>query len=54
MRWLIGRWWHAELYSRAELEQRLAAAGYTRWQFRRFPFPYTFLSLWGHVVEAQR
>ncbi len=51
---LIGRWWRAELYARAELEECLAAAGYGRWRFRRFPFPYGFLSLWGHIVEADR
>lgn len=53
-RWLIGRWWEAELYCREELEALLAAAGYGRVRFPRFPFPYSFLGLWGHIVEAGR
>ena len=52
MRPLIGRWWHANLYQAAELESSLRLAGFSRVAFRRFPFPYWLLSMWGHIIEA--
>ena len=53
MRWLIGVWWKANLYERAELEQIFDDAGFTV-RFRHFPFPYSHVNLWGHVIEARK
>jgi len=49
---LIGRWWDANLYEAADLEESFLRAGFSRTTFRSFPFPYKYLSLWGHIVEA--
>jgi ubiquinone/menaquinone biosynthesis C-methylase UbiE len=51
---LIGRWWHANLYRRSELEQSLREAGFASVAFRRFPACFRHLGLWGHIVEAVR
>ena len=53
MRPLIGRWWDANLYTAAELEESFRLAGFSTIAFGKFPFPYHHLSLWGHVVEAK-
>jgi len=50
---LIGRWWSANLYTRAELRAGLEAAGFSEASFGRFPLPYRYLDLWGHVVSAR-
>jgi len=52
MRWLIERWWHANLYSRRELSAAFEQAGLTA-TFRHFPFPYRHLGTWGIIVEAR-
>ncbi len=49
---LIGQWWDSHLYSAAELEEALRQAGFTTIAFRKFPLPYRYLAVWGHVVEA--
>jgi cyclopropane fatty-acyl-phospholipid synthase-like methyltransferase len=53
MRPLIGHWWDANLYQAAELEESFRLAGFSTIVFRRFPFPYKHLSLWGHIIEAK-
>jgi hypothetical protein len=53
MRPLIGRWWDANLYEVAELEESFRLAGFSSIAFGTFPFPYHHLSLWGHVIEAK-
>ncbi|OGX86519.1 hypothetical protein BEN48_12710 [Hymenobacter glacialis] len=53
MNWLIRRWWHANLYTRAELEAVLEQAGFTTRHFAKFPAPYSYLNWWGHVVIAR-
>ncbi|MCX2975437.1 class I SAM-dependent methyltransferase [Halieaceae bacterium IMCC8485] len=50
---LVGKWWSAELYGAAELEQYFRLAGFTTVTFTKFPFPYKHLSLWGHIIEAK-
>ncbi len=50
---LIGRWWDANLYDAAELEDSFRLAGFSTIAFGKFPFPYHYLSLWGHVIEAK-
>ncbi len=50
---LIGRWWHANLYEAAELEESFRLAGFCTIVFGKFPFPYRHLSLWGHIIEAK-
>ncbi|SMB83575.1 Methyltransferase type 12 [Hymenobacter roseosalivarius DSM 11622] len=54
MKWLIRRWWHANLYTRAELEAGLEQAGFTTRRFAKFPGLYGYLNWWGHVVIARR
>lgn len=54
MHWLMGRWWKAEMYTRDEMEKIMAEAGFREVSFERFPAPYSYLGVWGHVVVAQR
>ena len=49
---MIGRWWRANLYTRAELERAFREAGFTDLRFPGFPLGALHLSLWGHAVEA--
>jgi SAM-dependent methyltransferase len=49
---IIGRWWDANLYQAAELEESFRLAGFSTVTFGSFPFPYKHLSLWGHIIEA--
>jgi SAM-dependent methyltransferase len=53
MRWLIERWWSANLYSRDEIAACLDRAGFSRVGFLHFPPTSAHLALWGHVVEAR-
>jgi len=52
MRPLIGDWWSANLYTRAEIRVALLEAGFSEPSFDPFPFPYRYLDLWGHAVSA--
>ncbi len=52
MHGLIRMWWKGNLYDRAELEHRFADAGLSC-RFRRFPFLYGHLNLWGYIIEAR-
>ncbi len=49
---LIGRWWQSNLYTARELRAAFREAGFARAAFRRFPFPYSYLDLWGYIIEA--
>jgi SAM-dependent methyltransferase len=51
---LIGRWWQSNLYHERELRQAFQEAGFDSLEFRRFPAPFRYLGLWGHVVDARR
>jgi SAM-dependent methyltransferase len=51
---LIGRWWQSNLYTAPELVQAFQAAGFSRVGFPGFPISARYLSIWGHVVEAER
>ena len=51
---LIGRWWQSNLYTAPELVQAFQAAGFSRVAFPGFPISARHLSVWGHVVEAER
>ena len=53
MRLLIGRWWHSNVYAAAELKESFSAAGFSSVAFRRFPILFSYLGLWGHIVEAR-
>ena len=53
MRPLIGRWWSANLYTQAELRRAFPEAGFAEVTFLRFPFPYGYLNIWGHIVLAR-
>ncbi len=52
MKPLIQRWWQGNLYARTELRTALEQAGFSSISFARFPFPFTHLNLWGHIIEA--
>lgn len=54
MRYLIERWWSAQLYTREELAAALAQAGLADVRFHRFPAAHRHLGLWGHFVEARQ
>jgi cyclopropane fatty-acyl-phospholipid synthase-like methyltransferase len=54
MRAMIGRWWRATLYSADELQQVLREAGFSRFEFRRFPLAASYLNTWGLIAEADR
>ncbi len=53
-RLLIGRWWQSNLYTANELAEAFQEAGFSRVDFRDFPLPVRYLSVWGHILEAQR
>jgi ubiquinone/menaquinone biosynthesis C-methylase UbiE len=50
---LIGRWWDANLYAAAELEETFRLAGFANITFGKFPLAYRHLSLWCHIIEAK-
>jgi SAM-dependent methyltransferase len=52
-RWLIGLWWASNLYTRRELCDAFASAGFSGFAFRRFPRSAWHLRPWGFIVEAQ-
>ena len=49
---LIGQWWQSNLYTAGELRTAFREAGFAGVAFSRFPFPYSYLDLWGYIVEA--
>jgi len=51
---LIERWWHAARYTRQELREAFAAAGFYGVQFIKFPLRYFWLNTSNHVVVARR
>jgi 2-polyprenyl-3-methyl-5-hydroxy-6-metoxy-1,4-benzoquinol methylase len=51
---LIEWWWQAARYSRAELREAFATAGFRNLVFNRFPFRYGRHNLSNHVVVARR
>lgn len=53
-RMLIGRWWHSNLYTTAELTDAFRRAGFSWFAFRRFPAAARYLAVWGHIVEGTR
>jgi ubiquinone/menaquinone biosynthesis C-methylase UbiE len=53
MKYLIQRWWTANLYDREELATAMQQAGFSRVRFRRFPLSCAYLAVWGHILEAR-
>lgn len=51
---LIEWWWQAARYSREELREAFATAGFRNLVFSRFPFRYGWHNLSNHVVIATR
>ena len=49
----ITKWWHAQLNGKTELRTAFQQAGFLNVVFERFPFPYSYLNAWGHVVVAR-
>ncbi|UCD84304.1 MAG: methyltransferase domain-containing protein [Deltaproteobacteria bacterium] len=54
MKLLIQIWWKANMYKRSEMMEIFKDAGFGRIRFKRFPFPYSYLSLWGLIIEAEK
>jgi cyclopropane fatty-acyl-phospholipid synthase-like methyltransferase len=52
-RWLIQAWWKGNMYTRDEISRVFHDAGLSM-TFKRFPFPYSHLNLWGHVMVAKK
>jgi cyclopropane fatty-acyl-phospholipid synthase-like methyltransferase len=53
-RLMIGAWWQSNLYTARELAHAFQRAGFSRFAFPGFPLAARHLSVWGHVVEAER
>ena len=51
---MIGRWWQSNLYTAPELADAFQRAGFSRFALPGFPLAARYLSVWGHVVEAER
>jgi SAM-dependent methyltransferase len=51
---LIERWWQAARYSRRELRDTFAAAGFRGLVFGRFPFRYFWQNFSNHVIVVKR
>ena len=50
---LIEQWWRAERYTRQELREAIAAAGFRDVSFRKFPARYFWLNTSNYVVVAR-
>ena len=50
---LVGRWWQSNLYTATELRRAFTDAGFADIRFPGFPLAARYMSIWGHVVEAQ-
>ncbi|MBW2161812.1 MAG: methyltransferase domain-containing protein, partial [Deltaproteobacteria bacterium] len=53
MKGLIEWWWKANIYTRDELREIYREAGFDSITFRRFPWPFWYVNLWGLIVEAR-
>ena len=53
MRLMIGWWWASNLYSKRELTEAFAAAGFLDTRFLSFPPQAANMGLWGHIVQAR-
>jgi len=53
MKWLIQYWWKANMYTREEIAGIFRDSGFEV-QFSWFPFPYTYISLWGFAIVARK
>jgi len=49
---LIEWWWHAERYTKEDLQRAFRRAGFQDLVFRRFPSRYFWLNRANYVVEA--
>ena len=45
--------WTANVYSQDKLREIFRQAGFDAITFRRFPWPFWHLNLWGLIVEAR-
>lgn len=50
---LVKNPWGGNRYSRAELASAFAAADFKQVTFKKFPWNFGWLNLWGHIVEAR-
>jgi len=53
MNFLIGHLWSSNLYSHQELIEAFSLAGFTKVVFRKFPLSFSWLNLWGYIIEAR-
>jgi cyclopropane fatty-acyl-phospholipid synthase-like methyltransferase len=52
-KFLIEWWWHAQRYSRPDLQRAFAAAGFRNVVFMRFPFRYFWLNTANYAVVSR-
>ncbi len=53
MRLLIGKWWHSNIYTAAELRESFSRAGFSSVAFQNFPILFSYLGNWGYIIEAR-
>jgi cyclopropane fatty-acyl-phospholipid synthase-like methyltransferase len=53
VKWLVGKWWKANRYSKKELEKILKGLQFSKISFKKFPLRYFYMNFWGVIVEAQ-
>lgn len=51
---LIKWWWKGNIYEKEEIRNILTDAGFKNIRFKKFPFPYNYLNLWGFAIEANK
>lgn len=49
----INQWWKADMYKKNEIKKLLSDIGYKKIIFKKFPFPYSYLNLWGFIIETK-
>ncbi|PIS04666.1 MAG: class I SAM-dependent methyltransferase [Candidatus Buchananbacteria bacterium CG10_big_fil_rev_8_21_14_0_10_42_9] len=53
-KWLIEKWWQANIYTKEELTLALNQVGFSEIKFKRFPFPYSYKNLWCYILELKK
>lgn len=51
---LIKGLYKANLYSKRKFVELLHRAGYKKIDYWKFPFPYSYLNLWGYIIVAKK
>lgn len=51
-RWIIEKWWKANIYTQQELIAIISRTGFEVVNFKYFAFPYNYLTSWVFIVEC--